>query len=254
MSRYKRARIQSLSSAAADQLRTMPRSRTLLTAFSGAALFGTTLCFAPHIVSAADNLTAVLAQMDTSSKNFHSAQVSVKKDQYDRLVHDTTTQVGTMYFERTGGAIQMGAKFDPPAAQIVEYKSGTIRLYSPDSNHLETRSSSGADQARFQTYLTLGFGGSGSDLKNAWNITDQGSESIDGTKVEKLDLVSKDPGVKANFTHITLWIDPVRDISLKQEFFDPGGNTNTVTYSNVRYNQPIKDMGSYAIKCKGPCS
>jgi len=205
-------------------------------------------------VSQSGNLAAVLAQMDASSKNFHSAQATVKREQFDRLVHDTTTETGSMYFQRTGSAIQMGAKFDPPAAQIVEYKNGTLRLYSPDNNHLETRSASGADQARFQTYLTLGFGGTGSDLKSAWNITDQGSETIDGTKVEKIDLVSKDPGVKANFAHITLWIDPARDISLKQEFFDPGGNTNTVTYSNVRYNQPIKDSGAYTIKCKGACN
>jgi len=200
------------------------------------------------------NLTAVLAQMDASSKSFHSAQASVKREQYDRLVHDTTTETGEMYFQRTGSAIQMGAKFDPPSAQIVEYRNGTLRLYSPDNNHLETRSASGADQARFQTYLTLGFGGSGADLKSAWEITDQGSDTMDGARVEKLDLVSKDPGVKANFAHITLWIDPARDISLKQQFFDPGGNTNTVTYSNLRYNQPIKDSAAYAIKCKGPCN
>ncbi len=210
---------------------------------------------APRICTAQNsNLTVVLAQMDTSSKSFHSAQANVKREQYDRLVHDTTTQTGSMYFQRAGSAMQMAAKFDPPSAQFVDYKNGTLRLYSPDNNHLETRNASGADQARFQTYLTLGFGGSGSDLKSAWEITDQGSEQMDGAKVEKLDLVSKDPSVKANFAHITLWIDPARDISLKQQFFDPGGNTNTVTYSDIRYNQPIKDAGSYAIKCKGACN
>jgi outer membrane lipoprotein-sorting protein len=229
----------------------MTRLRTIAILASLATLS----CAAPNTALAqSGNLTAVLAQMDASSKNFHSAEVSVKREQYDRLVHDTTTETGAMYFQRAGAAIQMGAKFDPPAAQFVEYRNGTLRLYSPDNNHLETRTASGADQARFQTYLTLGFGGSGADLKSAWDITDQGSETIDGAKVEKLDLVSKDPGVKANFAHITLWIDPARDISLKQEFFDPGGNTNTITYSNVRYNQPIKDMAAYAIKCKGACN
>lgn len=212
-------------------------------------------CAAPHIALAQNgNLSAVLAQMDASSKNFHSAEASVKREQYDRLVHDTTAQTGTMYFLRTGSAIQMGAKFDPPSAQTIEYKNGTLRLYSPDNNHLETRTASGTDQSRFQTALTLGFGGSGADLARAWDITDQGSEAIDGTKVEKLDLVSKDPGVRQNFAHITIWIDPARDISLKQETFDPAGNTNTVTYSNIRYNQPIKDLGAYAIKCKGSCN
>lgn len=198
-------------------------------------------------------LTQILARMDASSKNFHSAQADVKREQYDRLVHDTTTETGTMYFERTGGAIQMGAKFDPPAAQIVEYKNGTVRLYSAATNHLDTYTAA-KNQAQIDTFVTLGFGGSGADLAKAWNITDQGSEQINGTRVEKLDLVSKDPAARNNFTHITIWIDPDRDISLKQEFFDPAGNTNTATYSNIRYNQPIKDAGSYVIKCKGACN
>lgn len=211
-------------------------------------------CAAPRAAFAQGaNLSAVLAQMDASSKNFHSAEASVKREQYDHLVHDTTTQSGSIYFLRTGNAIQMGAKFDPPGAQTMEYKNGTLRLYSPENNHLETRSASGADAARFQTGLTLGFGGSGSDLAKAWNITDQGPETIDGVKVEKLDLVSKDPSVKQNFSHITLWIDPARDVSLKLETFDPAGNTNTVSYSNIRYNEPIKDLASYEIKCKGKC-
>ena len=191
--------------------------------------------------------------MDASSKSFHSAQASVKREQYDRLVHDTTTETGTMYFQREGSAITMGAKFDPPSAQVVEYKNGTVRLYSPGTNHLDTYSAAN-NQAKMDTFVTLGFGGSGADLAKSWNITDQGTDTIDGVRVEKLDLVSKDPAARSNFTHITIWIDTARDISLKQEFFDPAGNTNTVTYSNVRYNQPIKDLGAYAIKCKGACS
>jgi outer membrane lipoprotein-sorting protein len=197
------------------------------------------------------NLNAVLAQMDASSKNFQKAEASIKREQYDRLVHDTTTQTGSIYFLRTGNSIQMGLKLDD--GTVMEYKTGTLRVYQAGPNHVETHAASGADQARFQTYLTLGFGGSGSDLAKAWNINDQGSETIDGVKVDKLDLVSKDPSVKANYSHITMWVDPARDVSLKLETFDPAGNTNTATYSNIRYNEPIKDLASYAIKCKGKC-
>jgi outer membrane lipoprotein-sorting protein len=199
-------------------------------------------------------LKAILTQMDASSKSFRTAEASVTREQYDRIVHDTTTETGSIYFQRNGAAIQMGAKFNPPAT-VLEYKNGTLRIYQ--SGQLKTYSASGADQARFQTYLTLGFGGSGTDLASTWDITDQGSEQIDAVKVEKLDLVSKDPGVRNTYTHITIWIDPARDLSLKQEFFAPGDNTNTVTYSNIRYNQPDqlkKDLPAFAIKCQGKCN
>jgi outer membrane lipoprotein-sorting protein len=75
----------------------------------------------------------------------------------------------------------------------------------------------------------------------------------DGSKsvaVEKLDLVSKEASVRNNFTHITIWVDLARDISLKQVGFTPSGDTDTTIYSNIQLNQPI-DLKAFAIKCKG---
>ncbi len=65
--------------------------------------------------------------------------------------------------------------------------------------------------------------------------------------VEKLDLVSKDAELKKNFTHITIWVDPVQDVSLKQEIFFPSGDTRTETYMNIRFNGKV-DMTGFGIK------
>ena len=204
-----------------------------------------------------DRLKAVLAQMDAGSKTFRSAEASIQKQQFEKIVNDTTTESGTIYFLRNDGSTQVGAKFSPPNEQTLEYKNGAVRLYSAGTNHIDQYSTTGANQARFETFMTLGFGGSGSDLAKAWTITDQGMEKMsDGGKpveVEKLDLVSKDASVRSNFTHITIWVDVTRDLSLKQEFFTPSGDTQTAIYSNIRPNQPI-DLKAFAIKCKGKCS
>jgi len=204
-----------------------------------------------------DRLKAVLAQMDAGSKTFRSAEASIQKQQFEKIVNDTTTESGTIYFLRSGGSTQVGAKFAPPNEQTLEYKNGVVRLYSAGTNHIDQYSTTGANQARFETFMTLGFGGSGSDLAKAWTIADQGMEKMsDGGKpveVEKLDLVSKDASVRGNFTHITIWVDVARDLSLKQEFFTPSGDTQTAIYSNIRLNQPI-DLKAFAIKCKGKCS
>jgi outer membrane lipoprotein-sorting protein len=106
--------------------------------------------------------------------------------------------------------------------------------------------------------MTLGFGGSGRDLEKSWTITDQGAEPIkDGNRTvqtEKLDLVSKDQTIRNNFSHITIWVDPVRDISLKQVSYNaPTGDTRTVFYTNIRLNQPVT-TDAFAIKCKGKCT
>jgi len=204
-----------------------------------------------------DPLKSVLAQMDAASAKFHSAEADIRKEQFERIVHDTTVETGQVYFLRTGNSVQFGGKFDPPNQQTVEYKNGVARLYSAGTNHLQEIAGGGANQSQIETFLTLGFGGSGADLAKAWTITDQGPEPIsDGGKsvqTEKLDLVSKDAGVRNNFTHIDIWVDPARDVSLKQEFFAPGGDTQTAIYSNIRLNQPI-DMKAFQINCKGKSS
>jgi outer membrane lipoprotein-sorting protein len=48
------------------------------------------------------------------------------------------------------------------------------------------------------------------------------------------------------FTHITIWIDPARAISLKQIFFQESGDTRTAVYSNIQMNQV--PASAFAIK------
>jgi len=203
-----------------------------------------------------DRLKTVLAQMDASSKSFRSAEASVQKQQFEKIVNDTTTESGTIYFLRSGNSTQVGARFDPPNAQTIEYKNGTLTIYTAGTNQLKTYSA-GQNQALAQTILSLGAGGSGSDLAANWDIDDLGREQMsDGSRmveVEKLDLHSKDARVRNSYTHITMWIDLMRDISLKQMAFAPSGDTDTTIYTHIKLNQPL-DLKAYAIKCKGKCS
>ena len=233
------------------------RRRALQLAFSAAILaaFAGFTCHPLPAQAKTDRLKSVLSQMDAASLKFKSAEADIKKEHFEKIVSDTSGEAGTIYFLRAGNSIQVGAKFKN--GQTLEYKNGTVRLYAEGTNHLDQASASGANQARFETFLTLGFGGSGADLVKAWTITDQGTEQVTDSgkpvQVEKLDLVSKDPSVRNTFNHVTIWVDPARGVSLKQEFFAPSGNTDTTTYNNIRLNQTI-NVKAYAIKCKGTCS
>lgn len=195
-------------------------------------------------------LDAVIRQMDAASTKFKSAEADFRWDFYELVVKETTTQNGTIYFLKNGSKLEMGAKVVPPQTKFIEYKNGILRLYDPNSNHI-TILNAGKNKAQYESFLTLGFGGSGSELAKAWTIADLGPETLnDGQKkveTRKLDLVSKDPGVRNMFSHITIWVDPDRGISLKQQFFTPSGDYRTATYTNIRYNQSI-DTKPYAIK------
>ncbi len=196
-------------------------------------------------------LTALLAQLDTASKHFTSATADVQRDFYEKVVHDTTHQKGTVYIERAKGATEFGAAvYDldpgskplPTPSKVISYAAGELRVYTPAENQVDSFKS-GVNQSHYESYLTLGFGGSGHDLAQAWQITDAGPETLTDNgqplKVEKLILTSKDPSVQNTFKQVTLWIDPLRDVSLKQVFDAPSGDRQTATYSNLRLNTKV---------------
>jgi outer membrane lipoprotein-sorting protein len=203
-------------------------------------------------VAKAQTLDAVLKQMDASSAKFRSAEANLRRDIFELVVKETTTQTGITYFQRSGSNLQMGIKFDPPSSQIVEIKDGLVQMFEPNANHLTTFSIK-KDRARFESFLAVGFGGSGTDLAKLWTITFLGMEPMnDGPRkvqTAKLDLVAKDESTRNTVKHITIWVDPVQNVSLKQQIFFPDGNIQTATYTNLRVNQLTKSaLDAFAIK------
>jgi outer membrane lipoprotein-sorting protein len=192
------------------------------------------------------HLDEVLRQMDEASKKFESAEANIRRDNYERVVKETTTQTGTIYFKKQGGSTAMGTKLLTPSVKIVDFRNGILRVFDPVSNHL-TLVNATKNKAQFESFLTIGFGGSGTDLNKAWKISDLGDETIDGVQTVKLDLVPRDPAVLANCTHMTIWVDPTRGIELKQSLYEPSGDYQTAVYTNIKYNQKI-DEKPYQIK------
>lgn len=192
------------------------------------------------------HLDEVLRQMDAASLKFQSAEASFRWDTYERVVKETTTQTGTIYFKKQGGSTVMGAKLLTPSVKIIEFRNGVLRLFDLGIDHLTTVDAT-KNKAQFESFLTVGFGGSGKDLANAWKIADLGDETVDGVVTAKLDLVPKDPAVLANCTHMTIWVDPARAIELKQSLYLPSGDYRTAVYTNIKYNQKI-DEKTYQIK------
>ncbi|AXC10830.1 hypothetical protein ACPOL_1484 [Acidisarcina polymorpha] len=183
----------------------------------------------------AADLDKVLAQMDTASAKFQNAEADFSTDNYTKVVDDHEQQSGTTYFDRSGGQTQMAALIVQPAKKTVVYKDGMLYYYDPALDQLNVFSV-GKNKAQADSFLTLGFGGSGKDLKASWQIDDLGSETVDGVATEKLDLKSPQAKDSAKIDHVTIWVDPTRAVSLKQEFFYISGDTRTTTFTHIKYN------------------
>jgi len=203
------------------------------------------------------DLKTTLAQLDAASKNFKSVQADVKYDNYTRVVRADEINTGTLYVENTGGITQMGAivydlgpngKPATTPSKVLSYDGKTLQIFAPGVNQVDVFKA-GANQAKYEGFLTLGFGGSGTALAKSWNIQDQGPETIDNVKTEKLFLTSNDPSVTSTFSHVTIWVDLTRGISLKQVFLAPNGDMRTATYTNIKLNSSINKK-PYAISSK----
>ncbi|MFC6644691.1 outer membrane lipoprotein carrier protein LolA [Granulicella cerasi] len=197
--------------------------------------------FAVSLTTSAQ-LPMVITKLDAASAKFKGAEADVAYDNYVRVVKDHTKQTGKIFVLRQGKAVSMGALFFDPGvkepSKKINYDGGTLQLYTPGTNQDDVFKA-GNNQASYESFLTLGFGGSGTDLAKAWTINDLGSETVNGVKAEKLDLVSKDAGVRNNFTHITLWLDLDHGVSVRQIFFQPNGDTRTADYTNFNYSGKV---------------
>lgn len=207
--------------------------------------------FAVPAVCQSPQLQAVFTQMDAASKRFENATANVERDNYEKVVRDTTVEKGTIYIDRARNGIEFGATVYPtnaggqPAAapsRILSYSAGMLQMYTPATRQVDVFRS-GANQNKLEGYLALGFGANSRDLQQSWTVTDSGPETLSDhgqpVKTEKLVLVSKDPGVQSTFKQITLWLDPARDVSLKQVFDTPSGDRQTAIYSGIRLNGKV---------------
>ena len=212
--------------------------RTIFAVFCGAVLLLASLGAAAQ----QPTLESVLKDMDTASANFRSAQADFTWDQYQKVVDETDTQKGTVYFRRTGKGTdtQMAADISDPAKKYVLYTDSMVRIYEPKIDQV-TQYNAAKNKAEVESFLVLGFGGSGHDLQKSFDVKLSGMQQVDGVNAAQLELTPKTQKGRSIFSQITLWIDPARGVSVQQKFLEPSGDYRLAKYTNIKLNQRLPD-------------
>ncbi|HKN18054.1 MAG TPA: outer membrane lipoprotein carrier protein LolA [Candidatus Sulfotelmatobacter sp.] len=181
---------------------------------------------------------SVLETMDATAAHFQTAQADFVWDQYQKVVDETDTQKGTVYYRRSGQQIEMMADIKEPDRKYVLYKEGKLQVYQPKIEQV-IEYSAGANHSEIESYLVLGFGGSGQDLKKSFDVTFQGEETIDNIATAKLQLIPKSEKVRNYFSEAYLWIDLSRGVSIQQKFMQGQGDYRLAKYSAVNLHAKI---------------
>jgi outer membrane lipoprotein-sorting protein len=191
----------------------------------------------------AQDVASVLKQMDASAPKFQDIEAKITVDNYTAVVQEHETQTGTTAFRRASHGMEMAMQLLAANGQVATellYKNGELDYYQPTLKQ-ETIFASGSNRQEWDSLLATGFGASGNELSAAWTVTFQGMEKVGDVPTAKLDLVPKDAKVRENFSHLTIWVDLTRDITLKQVMVQPSGDSRTVVYSDIKYNTRVPD-------------
>lgn len=195
-------------------------------------------------------LDAVLKKMDAAAANFRSTQANFEWDNYQRVIDEVDdVETGVIYYRRSGKDIEMMAEVKQAGSTLSTLKNeakyvllskGKIRMYQPKPDQV-TEFDLGKNKSEFESYIVLGFGGSGQDLKRAFDVTYAGQQTIDKVATAELHLVPKSENVRNNYKEIDLWIDLDRGISVQQKLIQPQGDYRLAKYSAIKLNEKISD-------------
>jgi hypothetical protein len=221
--------------------------RILKFAFS-AVLFVALLPVQP---TRAEDLAGVLAKLDAAAKDFHTTTAAFEFDTIQTdPIPDKDVMTGTAYYDRTGTHFQMAAHITSDnshsAAKTYIFSGGVLR---ESDTGKESDAKSYTQAGKYESYLMLGFGASGSQLAEKWEIKYLGTEKIDGVSTDKLELVAKDPAIRKNIPKVDIWLDTSRAVSLKQVFDEGEGQSRICYYTNIKVNQPLP-KGAFSFDAK----
>jgi outer membrane lipoprotein-sorting protein len=192
----------------------------------------------------AEDVPAILARMDKAAPGFHAMSADIQMLTWTKVIDDKIVEDGTLKMQRLkDGAVRAVIDFSgqKDSAREIGFLGKVIRIYYPGLNVYQDYEV-GKNSDVLNQFLLLGFGSSGHDLAQNYDITPEGTEKVAGVQTTKLLLIPKDPKVKERLARIEMWIPEGQASPVQQQFYepDPPGNYRKVTYSNMKVNPSIK--------------
>jgi outer membrane lipoprotein-sorting protein len=181
----------------------------------------------------------LLHRMDVSAPLFNSATADIQVITHTAVIDHDEREVGTLIIKRRGpNKLEFLMSCVGPNARSVALLDNTVEVYNPKINSIQPYS-----LRRYrdivQQLMLLGFGMAGSDLASKYEITNLGSEPIEGQNSTHLDLVPKSPEVLKQLKRVEVWISSASGYPIQQKLHQGGGDYRLVTYSGIKINPKV---------------
>jgi outer membrane lipoprotein-sorting protein len=183
-------------------------------------------------------LDNVLKQLDAQAASFRSLTADLERTKVTVVVNDKSTETGQISVRSDD---KMRIEVTQPDARTILRDGDNFYIYNPKIHRVEEYNL-GKKKSVVDQFLLLGFGTSGSSLKDSYAITLQGEETLDNHKVLRLELLPNTDEVRKQLSKIQLWLDETTWLPVQQQFFETGsGDYFIIRYRNVNRNVRIPD-------------
>ncbi len=183
-------------------------------------------------------LDNILKQMDAQAASFHSLTADLERTKVTVVVNDKSIESGQIFVRSDD---KMRIELTQPDARTILRDGDNFYLYNPKIHRVEEYNL-GKKKTVVDQFLLLGFGTSGSSLKESYTVTLQGEQTLDNHKVLLLELLPKTDEVRKQLSKIQLWLDESTWLPVQQQFFETGsGDYFIIRYRNVNRNVRIPD-------------
>jgi outer membrane lipoprotein-sorting protein len=189
----------------------------------------------------AGELQRTFKQMDEAGKTFRSFSARFSQKKYTAILQEfDTPETGEfLYLRAKDGSAMMRQDATNPGRKILTVKGTQAIFYQPDIAQAQIVNL--GSHKNLAEYLAIGIGQSPAKLEKDFEISYQGTESVDGVPCSVLSLKPRSPAVASHFSLITLWIKKSNGILVQNKFQEPSGDYTLLTFSDEKLNVPLSD-------------
>jgi outer membrane lipoprotein-sorting protein len=195
----------------------------------------------PAAVLHAESAAAILSRMDEAAAAFSAMSADVRLTTYNATIDDKTVENGTLIMQRLkkNGSVRAILDFSHEKdARVIAFLGNIVRMYYPKTQFYQDYDF-GKNSNVLQQFLLLGFGSSGKELAEGYDITAEGAENIGGQDTTKLLLIPKLASVKEKLLKIEMWIPANAAYPVQQRFYQPANNYLLATYTGINFKPAI---------------
>ncbi len=185
--------------------------------------------------AAPDPLEAALGGMDKAAAKFKGLSADVVKVAHDAVLNEDDSFTGTIAVRRPR-ARELTFVLDilQPDPKKVRLTGHKLEMYYPKKNEMQIVDLDKKGSKVVDQFMLLGFGSTSDELRSAYKLEFGGAETVAGQKCVRLVLTPKSPEVLAKLPKFELWLSGSLGIAVQQKLWEPGGDYEMATYTNIR--------------------